>query len=278
MGYIWAGSWLLQYIYSLFALRIFTVSDIHIDFKENRQWFNGISGADYTNDILILAGDITHKYQLFEDALRQLCNKFKYVFFVAGNHDLWVDDRRFANSYEKHLYLLEFCQRIGVYTEPVGFDGFVILPLYGWYDFSFGQPSEDLRNGWVDFEAFHWPQSHVVDAAPTYFMNQNTQHLKPYAVPVISFSHFMPRLDLLPERVNRDTYFLNPVLGSTRLDKQIRLAGSALHIYGHYHVNNQQHVQGVTYLNNAFGYPKEKHLTVKQLIEVLPSHYSGGGQ
>ena len=41
-------------------MRIFTISDLHIDYSENQRWVEGISTFDYQEDILILAGDITH--------------------------------------------------------------------------------------------------------------------------------------------------------------------------------------------------------------------------
>jgi len=271
MAYLWAAAhnhhgWAPTI--NPFILRIFTSSDIHLDFDENRRWFNDISSADYTEDLLMLGGDISHEYKLFEQALAQLKQKFKHVCFVPGNHDLWIDDQWFANSYDKHLYLQNYCASIGVVTTPMDFGRFRVLPLLSWYDYSFGQPNEDLKQAWVDFEAFQWPESHVVDPAPLYFMNQNTEYLQPHEVPVISFSHFMPRLDLLSNKVNAKTYFLNPVLGSTRLDEQIRQANASIHVYGHYHVNNWQLQQGVLYINNAYGYPKEKHLTNKCLLEI----------
>ena len=42
------------------ATRVFALSDIHVDFDVNAQWVEGLSSVDYRDDVLILAGDVTH--------------------------------------------------------------------------------------------------------------------------------------------------------------------------------------------------------------------------
>jgi predicted phosphodiesterase len=59
-----------------------------------------------------------------------------------------------------------------------------------------------------------------------------------------------------------------PVLGTSLLEKQIREIGSDMHIYGHSHVNRQAMLDGITYVNNAFGYPHESRITSKKLLCV----------
>jgi hypothetical protein len=36
-------------------------------------------------------------------------------------------------------------------------------------------------------------------------------------------------------------------------------------VYGHSHVNRDVAIDGVTYINNAFGYPRETRITAKAL-------------
>ena len=40
-------------------MRVFAVSDLHIDYKANFEWLLSISEFEYQHDILILAGDLT---------------------------------------------------------------------------------------------------------------------------------------------------------------------------------------------------------------------------
>ena len=39
-------------------MRVFALSDIHTDFPDNTRWIRALSSSDYTEDVLILAGDI----------------------------------------------------------------------------------------------------------------------------------------------------------------------------------------------------------------------------
>ncbi len=53
-------------------LRIFCISDIHVEYEINRRWLNNLSQHDYKNDLLILAGDITNNLMLLEKILGEI--------------------------------------------------------------------------------------------------------------------------------------------------------------------------------------------------------------
>ena len=40
-------------------MRVFALSDIHIDYNANAKWIESLSVAEYKDDVLILAGDVT---------------------------------------------------------------------------------------------------------------------------------------------------------------------------------------------------------------------------
>ena len=61
---------------------------------------------------------------------------------------------------------------------------------------------------------------------------------------------------------------LDPVLGSTGIDRQLRQLGATLHVYGHSHINRRVAIDGVTYVNNAFGYPQEGMIAARRLIAL----------
>ena len=42
-------------------MKVFAVSDVHVDYAENLAWILGLGYKEYANDILILAGDVTDK-------------------------------------------------------------------------------------------------------------------------------------------------------------------------------------------------------------------------
>jgi Icc-related predicted phosphoesterase len=72
----------------------------------------------------------------------------------------------------------------------------------------------------------------------------------------------------LPRFVTPTQRRLYPVLGSSRIDQQIRQLGAKLHVYGHSHVNRRVNKDGVTYINNAYGYPHETMISSKSLLCV----------
>lgn len=83
---------------------------------------------------------------------------------------------------------------------------------------------------------------------------------------VISFSHFLPSIDLMPPSIPLHHRYLYPVLGSYALERQLRRLGATLHVYGHSHVNRRVTLDGVGYINNAFGYPSETKIAAKRLV------------
>ncbi len=83
---------------------------------------------------------------------------------------------------------------------------------------------------------------------------------------VISFSHFLPRIDIMPHFLPEKSKELFPVLGSQVLDQFVRESGSTIHVYGHSHLNRDLSVEGVRYINNAWGYPGEERIARKELV------------
>jgi len=71
-------------------MRVFAVSDIHVDYSANAKWIANLSVAEYQDDVLILAGDVSDIRRLLDWCLTTLAKRFKKVLFVPGNHELWV--------------------------------------------------------------------------------------------------------------------------------------------------------------------------------------------
>ena len=42
-------------------MRVFAVSDIHVDYAENLDWILSLDAREFSEDVLILAGDVTDK-------------------------------------------------------------------------------------------------------------------------------------------------------------------------------------------------------------------------
>jgi len=248
-------------------LKIWTISDLHVDYSENLQWVSQLSDHDYQTDVLIVAGDITDLPDLFEKTLVALQRKFHTVLFLPGNHDLWT--RRKANgrsSLEKFHQLLQRAADCGVFTGPLKRGGTMFIPLLGWFDYSFGKPSEELLRIWSDFTMCQWPDGFDPGAITEYFTALNTPHLTIDSKKIVTFSHFLPRIDLIPGFVPKRVKALFPVMGTSVLEEQIRILKPVVHIYGHSHFNRDVRRRGIRYVNNAFGYPQETRITRKELL------------
>jgi hypothetical protein len=220
---------------------------------------------------------VTHRLDLLEYFFHEMIRRFKYVFFIPGNHDLWVTSTRDGlDSINKLEKILALCQRLEVKTTPhkIGTTRPVwIVPLFSWYHESFDTDlstrGEKITN-WNDFIFCKWPKYVLNKEPPTpsspvgtpedYFLSLNTPYLHPYDAPVITFSHFLPRPECLPPKEVLWIKFLPKVVGTTKLDAQLRSINSIIHCFGHTHIDCNKIIDGVHYVQLSLKYPKERTL------------------
>ena len=248
-------------------MRVFALSDIHIDFDVNARWIADLSIDDYQDDVLILAGDVSAAPRLLNWCLSILTRRFKKVLFVPGNHELWVirEDCR-KNSLQKFEQVCALAESTGASMQAFCERGVSIIPLFAWYDYSFGEPSNELRLLWGDYRACRWPSGFTEEHIASHFASLNDKQTRLAGSTVITYSHFLPRLDLMPEFNPSVRKFLYPVMGSAKLELQLRKHNPDIHVYGHSHVNRQVKIDGVSYINNAFGYPSETMIAARRLM------------
>ena len=248
-------------------MRVFALSDIHVDFSTNKQWIADLSASDYRDDVLLLGGDISDSVPLLVSCLNTLAARFARVLYVPGNHDLWVvRDGIHRTSIDKFHQLQDVIKSCGASMQLFHYNGLSVVPLLSWYDYSFGQPTQELREQWMDYHACRWPGHFTMPDIAEYFLQLNTDALDTANDTVISFSHFLPRIDLMPSYIPEKRRILYPILGSSRLEAQVRRLKPAIHVYGHSHVNRSVTIDGISYINNAFGYPQEITTTAKRLM------------
>lgn len=250
-------------------MRVFALSDIHVDYENNAKWVENLSTADYQDDLLILAGDVSDRLLTLSWCLRTFTHRFKTVLFVPGNHELWVvRDGPHKNSFEKFDEVCTVVEDAGASMRAFRDGALYIMPLLGWYDFTFGAPGETLKTVWMDFVACRWPEGFGPREVSRHFSAMNATSVPDGVEHVITFSHFMPRIDLMPASIPNEQRMLYPVLGSTRIDAELRQLKSRMHVYGHSHVNRRKTIDHVTYVNNAFGYPHEERIASKCLLHL----------
>ncbi len=248
-------------------MRVFALSDIHIDYDVNAKWIANLSVADYQDDVLVLAGDVTDNLSLLEWCLGTLAKRFKKVLFVPGNHELWVlREDRGKSSFQKFDDVCAVVESSGASMQAFRRPGVSIIPLLSWYDYSFGQPSDDLKSTWMDYRACRWPAGYAEEDVAAHFAALNDGQVSPVGDKIITYSHFLPRIDVMPAYIPWAGRRLYSVLGSAQIDGQVRRLNADIHVYGHSHVNRHVKIDGVTYINNAFGYPSETWITSKSLM------------
>ncbi|XP_056692507.1 uncharacterized protein [Spinacia oleracea] len=116
-------------------IRVFVVSDLHTDYAENMAWVKCISSRSHQEDILLVAGDVAETYDKFFSTMSLLTRRFKHVFFVPGNHDLWCrkEGEDFLDSLDKLNALLHACGELGVESNPLIIGDLGIIPLFSWH-------------------------------------------------------------------------------------------------------------------------------------------------
>ena len=77
---------------------------------------------------------------------------------------------------------------------------------------------------------------------------------------VITFSHFLPRQELLPEKRFLVEPFLSSVVGSVFLENQIRRLMPDLHLFGHSHTPIDLVLDGIRYVQWPLGYSREARM------------------
>lgn len=238
-------------------MRIYAISDLHTDFRDNRAALERAGLAGHRDDVLIVAGDIADSEAVVGDTLRWLVARFREVFFVPGNHELWVRGEE-RDSMQKFQAVLRLCDQVGVRTSPLRVAGTWVVPLFSWYDASFdvqGEGEEAELEAWSDRYFCRWPGG--TDRVDEAFLAMNERHVHAYDGPVVTFSHFLPRPELLPPVRYLRFRGLPLVAGSTGIEAQIRRIQPRVHVYGHTHISDDRVIDGVRYVQNHFRRPAE---------------------
>lgn len=248
-------------------MRIFVGSDFHVDYQENLVWFEQLSKQDYQHDILLVVGDVANDMPLFSYVMSLLAERFSKVLYVPGNHDVWIKRSTGGTSFEKLQAIKTLCAELNIGMEAYSSGDTLIVPLTGWYDYSFGTPGQMLRSAWMDYRRCDWEGLSDAEVSALFDAENRLPNTAGFKS-ILSFSHFLPRIDLMPARMPEKYHFLYPVLGTSKLEAHIRALGSQMHFYGHSHLNRQVVKDGVTYINNAFGYPSERDIAARMLMHV----------
>lgn len=238
-------------------MRIYAISDLHTDFRENRAALERAGLAGHRDDALIVAGDVADAENVLRDTLQWLVQRFAEVFFVPGNHELWVRGEE-RDSMDKFRAVLRLCDQVGVRTEPARVGGAWVVPLFSWYHPDFdasGEGVEEELEAWSDRYFCRWPEG--IGRIDQAFLRMNDSRVHRYDAPVITFSHFVPRPELLPPVRYLRFKGLPLVAGSMGIEEQIRVIQPRVHVFGHTHIPADETIGGVRYVQNYFRRPAD---------------------
>lgn len=275
------------------GLRVFVLSDLHTDYAENMRWVKSISTVRHKKDVILIAGDVAEIYRNFVLTMSLLKDRFEHVFYVPGNHDLWChrEGEDYVSSLQKLNKLLDACRVLGVETNPMVVDGLGIIPLFSWYHESFDREKDitgiriqSLEMACKDFHACKWPGglSNGDTSLSLYFDAINEESLNVVkeiqgtCSQIITFSHFVPRQELCPEKRMLFYPKLPKIIGSDYLEVRIRSihgiqgSGSACHVFGHTHFCWDAVLDGIRYVQAPLAYPRERKRRMNGGEDWLP--------
>ncbi|MBD3557355.1 metallophosphoesterase [Planktothrix sp. FACHB-1355] len=242
-------------------MRIFAISDLHTDFQANWLELQQSSQTLFNEDILIVPGDIADRMEVIVKTLEFLKSIFREVCYVPGNHELW-SKRESKTSLLKLKEILGFCENSGIHTKPVRFADVWLVPLLSWYQtekLPEAIEKDETLMLWTDLYFCDWKD--IRGCVSDFMSGMNLESISRLkGGKVISFSHFLPRRELLPDMSRIRFKGLEYVSVCPQIQQQIQILDSKIHIFGHTHINCDLMIDGVRYVQNAFGYPREKGL------------------
>ncbi|CAE7816956.1 STIP1 [Symbiodinium sp. CCMP2592] len=235
--------------------KVYVISDVHFDHKCNEEWAHRIDDFDFQEDVLIVAGNLCDTRNALVRALTTLKAKFRRVFYVPGNHELWLNPTeatKYPDSLAKLLGIMETCDELGVDCFPSAVcEDIFVVPLLSWYTAEFDEkdPFPD-PNANFDHQC-RWPLDPDAQVWK-YMLKLNEAHLQhPYHGNVITFSHFLPSKSLPFAAFGRAA----KAMGCEDLNDQVRSIRlrNRVHVYGHSSRHFSQFEDGILYVNHFHG-------------------------
>ena len=273
-------------------MKLYAISDLHIDFTSNREALAQI--PFFHEDWLIIAGDICSTLELFDYALRLLCHRFAKIIWVPGNHELWtMHGEDGIKGEEKYHHLVSLCRQHNVVTPEDPYplwhgDGGMhyLVPLFLLYDYSFrpegisieealkrAERSRTVCTDEVLLSSFPYSSKQEWCRKRCHYSEKRLLSLE-YDIPLILVNHFPLREDLV--RIFRIPDFSIWCGTNYTNDWHTRFNISTV-VSGHLHVRSTDYLDGVIYEEVSLGYPSnwnQRKGIKNYLRQILPNAQS----
>jgi Icc-related predicted phosphoesterase len=269
-------------------MKIGLTSDLHVEHHPEVVPLVCARVRELAVDVLVVAGDLTARLDVLEQALAALARAAPRVLFVPGNHDLWcspsVEEGGPDSRARFEREIPARCARAGVHPlgagGPLVVDGVTFVGATGWYDYSLRSREldgtftlADYRRGawgrlrWNDKARVVWPSTdgamlddEAICSAQVALLEQQLDEAG--ARPTVVVTHHLPFAELVTSKGEPPWDFINGFMGSARLGEAMqRGRGVRLGCCGHTHFRKQARVRGVagefTVEASPIGYPRE---------------------
>lgn len=227
-------------------MKILCVSDLHLEF--HRDGGLGILRAFTPNiaDVLVIAGDLTTQ-AILELAIKDLCNKFRNVIYVTGNHEYY-----FSSPQALHQSLQRLRSQIPnlhwLHNESCTIDGVRFGGTTLWFAYD---PLNSLyESSLSDFGVIQGFKSWVYQAnrEARSFLEKSISKLD------IVITHHLPspkslQGDMINSQMNR--FYL------TDMEATIANSNLLLWVHGHIHTSIDYKIGKTRVICNALGYPQQ---------------------
>lgn len=240
--------------------------------------FQHIDWAWYKNpdsNVLIIAGDISNSIDTTADVFIDASKVYEWVVVVEGNHEHYDITRKMAHNTEYLESLLKPYQNIILLNGNSRQIGDVLFTgALGWYDWS-GWESRGIT---IAQAYMAWESGSNDSRYPRFAELKGPSHLalvhafqvteevraaqsNDTVEKIVVVTHTSPRSELMYWHPTNDGWNkLTPSYMNSKMSSVLEADTSKkikAWIYGHTHERKMVDIDGITYANNACGYPRE---------------------
>jgi predicted phosphodiesterase len=273
-------------------MRFTLISDVHVD--SNAWDWSVLQHCDPTIPMVVV-GDISNDVMETSYWIADLRSRFKQVIWVMGNHDAynlgfhktrlydrefsakWPYPRTVAEIYDHYArwssaHDIHFLNRSNVIVDGVQFVG-----ATGWHNFDapnlrFDDQVQAWQDHMMDSNYINWGPGTHADHRPVLLAALDDAEYLRGAVsqndlPKVVITHHIPHSRFVKVTHNPTWNLLNGSFLNTELETCVDASIRAW-CFGHTHFRFDRDQNGVRYLNNARGYPRENENWFPVEVEV----------
>lgn len=275
-------------------MKLWAISDLHLANRSNREALAEL--PSFKDDGLILGGDVGESENHLRFALDILMPRFRTVFWVPGNHDLWTTahDQPPRRGDAKYRRLVEICRSYGVHTPedpfvhwPANDEVFVVALLFTLYDYTFHPPGIDNPVAWAADSGVICNDEVVLHPDPYESREEWCRARLAYSMArlreasqsghrLVLVNHWPFREDLFKlKRIPRFSIWC----GSRTTENWHTRFKTAVAVYGHVHIKGTHFRDNVRFEEVSLGYPRDWQREIgvasylRQILPLPPSHY-----